>query len=624
MGSLSRRAYATLAIVFAVVIFVALNIAADAWLTTARLDLTQNGLYTLNAGTIDTLNKIDEPLTLKFFYSKQVAAQYAAVQGYAKRVRDLLGEYAARSHGKIVIKDVDPEPFTQAEDEASSAGLSGAPTDTGDTVYFGLVGTNEIDGKEVIPYFTPEREKFLEYDLTSLIFRLSHPKKPVIGIVSSLPLDTGAGGMAAMMQGNAQPYVIYSELAQTFTTQMLGPAFDKIPANVDVLMIVHPPALSDAQQLAIDQFVLKGGRALVFVDPVSELAQASAGGGMQQGAGPIESDLPKLFRAWGVGYTPKKVVGDKALAQRVQSSDPANPIALYPVWLHLTADNFSPKDVVSSSLQVLNLASAGALHPLKGATTTFTPLVTSSNQAGLLDSEQVRMNGQPQSLMNAIMPTGEKFVIAARISGPAHTAFNGPMPGGPVAVKSGNINVIVMADADIFDDRFWVHTEDVMGKKVAAPFADNAAFVLDAVENLTGSADLISLRTRATNDRPFTVVQDMQKQAGQEYVAQAQMLKARLTEAQQHLHELEQGSGGAAGQTGITPAQQTEIDKFKHELIETRTALRDVQHNLRKQVDSLGAFLAFVNIALVPLIVAIFAIVLASLRRRRRARGRAL
>jgi ABC-type uncharacterized transport system involved in gliding motility auxiliary subunit len=197
------------------------------------------------------------------------------------------------------------------------------------------------------------------------------------------------------------------------------------------------------------------------------------------------------------------------------------------------------------------------------------------------------------------------------------------MPSGTATVKAGNINVIVMADADIFDDRFWVHAENVMGKKVAAPFADNAAFVLDAVENLTGSADLISLRTRATNDRPFTVVQDMQKQAGQEYVAQAQMLKARLTEAQQHLHELEQGSG-AGGQTGITPAQQAEIDKFKHELIETRTALRDVQHNLRKEVDSLGAFLAFVNIALVPIIVAAFAMVLASLRRRRRARGRAL
>jgi ABC-type uncharacterized transport system involved in gliding motility auxiliary subunit len=616
--NLSRRMYATLAIVLATVIFLAVNIAANAWLTTARLDLTQNSLYTLNRGTLDTIAKVDEPITLKFYYSKQLASGYATVQSYAKRVRDLIGEYAARSHGKIVIEDVDPEPYTEAEDQATAAGLSAAPTETGENVYFGLVGTNQIDGKEVIPYFSQDREKYLEYDLTALIYRLSHPKKPVIGIISALPLDTGMGGMAAMMQGNAQPFVIYSELSQSYTTKMLGSSFDAIPKDVDVLMIAHPPALGEAQQRAIDQFVIKGGRALVFVDPMSELSQAQAQGMGGQGGGPIQSDLPKLFHSWGIGYLPGKVVGDKLLAQRVQSSDPANPVALYPVWLHLKTENFSQDDLVTSTMQSLNLATVGALTTVKGATTTFTPLIFSSKEAGLLDAEQVRMNAQPQALMDAIQPAGKPFVIAARVSGPAKSAFG---------AGSGKINVIVMADSDVFDDRFWVRVQDLFGKKVAAPFADNAAFVLNSVENLTGSDDLISLRTRATSDRPFTVVQEMQAAAGQQFAEQEQMLKARLTEAQQRLHDLEQG-GSTNGQpnstAGLSAAQQSEIEKFKHEMIETRSALRAVQRNLRSQVDSLGSFLAFINIVLVPLIVAGFAMVLAYLRGRRRARGRAL
>jgi len=627
MGNLSRTGYAALVIVLAVVAFMAVNIASNALFTTARLDLTENGLYTLDPGTRSTIAKIDEPITLKFYYSKAVAANYAQVSGYAKRVRDLLGEYAAISGGKIRVVDVDPEPFTSAEDEATGAGLSGAATDTGETVYFGLVGTNEIDGKEVIPYFSADREKYLEYDLTSLIYRLSHPKKPVVGIITALPMDTGAGGMAAMMQGGAQPYAIYTELSQTYKTEMIGSSFDQIPRDVDVLMIAHPAPLTDRQLYAIDQFVLKGGRALVFVDPMSELSQPQ--GGMDaQDAGPVQSDLPRLLQAWGVGYTPRKVVGDKALAQRVQSGDPNNPIALYPVWLHLTDKNFDSKDVVTATMQTLNLASVGALHPLKRATTTFTPLVSSSHQAGLVDVEQVRMNARPQDLLDAIRPTGETFTIAARISGPAKTAYPGlPASGGAKQITSGNINVIVMADSDIFDDRFWVHVDDLYGKKIASPFADNAAFVLNAVENLTGSSDLITLRTRATNDRPFTVVQQMQAEAGEEFQEQEGVLKARLTDTEQRLHELEQGgsvNGQPSNAAGLSAAQQSEIDKFKHQLAETRTALRDVQHNLRAQVDALGSLLAFINIALVPIFVAGFAIVLAFLRRRRRARARAL
>jgi ABC-type uncharacterized transport system involved in gliding motility auxiliary subunit len=248
MSPLSRRVYAIAAIVLAAVIFVALNIAADTSLTTDRVDLTENGIYSISQGTKHILSNLDEPITLKFYYSKKIASAYAQINSYASRVRDLLGEYQARSHGKIIIEEIDPEPFTPAEDQASAAGLSGAPTDTGDLVYFGLVGTNTIDGKEVIPFFSQDREPYLEYDLSSLVYRLATPKKPTIGVISGLPLATGPGGMMAQMQGRSQPFTIYAELTKTYTTKMLEPNFAQIPSDIDVLMIVHPGQLTGQQQ----------------------------------------------------------------------------------------------------------------------------------------------------------------------------------------------------------------------------------------------------------------------------------------------------------------------------------------------------------------------------------------
>jgi ABC-type uncharacterized transport system involved in gliding motility auxiliary subunit len=634
MSTTSRRFYALALIVLAVVIYAALNIALDASVTNAKIDLTENGLFTLSRGTRSTIEKLQEPITLKFFYSKKVASDYAQIQAYANRVRDLLHNYAAISDGKIILEEIDPEPFTPAEDEAVSDGLTGAPTESGDMVYFGLVGTNTIDGKEAIPFFSQDREAYLEYDLTSLIYRLSTPKKPVLGIITSLPLDVGAGGMMAAMQGRSQPYIVYEQLRQTYDTRMVPADFNRIPADVDVLMIAHPAALNDTQTYAIDQFVLRGGRVLVFVDPNSEMASPPGGADPQSGQSPV-SDLPKLFKAWGIAFDPDKVVVDRSLAQRVQlSADPRNPVTAYPLWLHLTPDNFDKHDPLTANLQVLNLASVGFLTPLKGATTKFTPLVQSSDLAMPISGDEARSKIQPEQLMASIRATGERYTIAARISGPVKTAFpNGPPPQAanapplPAEIKSSkaDANIIVVADTDILDDRFWVRVQDLYGKRLAATFADNGSFVLNAVENLMGSDDLISLRTRATNDRPFTVVQKLQADAQAQFQSEADALKQKMTDTQDRLRALQQGGTGTNAQTGtVSAAQQSEIERFRRELLDTRSQLRDVQHNLRKEVDRLGEWLAFINIALVPLLVALFAIGLALLRRRRRARALSL
>lgn len=640
MHRLSRRTYAIAAIVLAAIIFVALNIAVDASFTTTRLDLTENGQYTLAQGTKNIIGDLKEPITLKFYYSKKAAADYASVTSYATRVRDLLNEYVALSHGKIRLQEFDPEPFSPAEDQAQANRLTAAPTQNGDPVYFGLVGTNTIDGTETIPFFSNDREPYLEYDLSSMIYRLSHPKRPKVAILSSLPLQAGPGGMLAMLQGNARPYVLYQQLTQTYQTAMMQGADAKIPDGTDVLLIVHPAPLSDQQSYAIDQFVLRGGRALVLIDPSSQLA-ATASQGFQRSAGATPSDMPKLFKAWGIDYTPLKVIGDRDLAQPVQSNDPHSPVQPYPIWLHITADQFNHSDQVTASLQTLNLATVGALSPLKGATTTFTPLISSSADAGLLDTAQVRM-AQPDQLMSEIVPTGHPFTIAARISGEAKTAFpKGPPAAVPAKGKpepkkpakqppqvmhssKAGINVIVLADSDIFDDKFWVRIQSAYGRQMGVPFADNAAFILNAVENLTGSGDLISLRTRTANDRPFTVVQKLQLQAQAKFQQQEQVLQQKLSDTQDRLRALQQGATQPAkGSTaaGLSAEQQREIQRFRHEALDIRSKLREVQRNLRGSIDRLGDILSFVNIALVPLLVALFAIVLAVLRRRRRARA---
>ena len=360
-------------------------------------------------------------------------------------------------------------------------------------------------------------------------------------------------------------------------------------------------------------------------------------------SGPVVpySDLPALFKAWGVTFDPTKVIADKALAQRVEiSSDPRNPVASYPIWLHATRQNFASKDIVVASLQSLNLASVGSLKPASGSATSFTPLIRSSDEAALLDASEVRANPHPQDLMSSIEPTGERYTIAARISGSVKTAFPSGPPAEITQPPSGNaaqtarapqlrqskgpIDVVIMADSDIFEDRFWVRIESLFGKEIATPFADNAAFVLNAVENLTGSNDLISLRTRATNERPFTVVRELQAAAQAQYQQEAEILQQRLTDTRQRLHDLERGGvldGKRSGNVALTPQQQAAIERFRRQLVETRMELREVQHNLRRDIDRLGSILAFANIALMPLLASLCALVVAALRRRRRRRA---
>lgn len=645
MKNLSRRGSALITIALGVVLFVAINIVSNSWLSSAQLDLTQNGLYTLSSGTKSTLAKLQEPVTLRFYFSREQATGYAQVVSYAQRVRDMLKQYASLANGKVRFEEVDPKPFTPAEDDAVAQGLTGAPTQEGDNVYFGLVGSNSVQGHEVIPFFDQSREDYLEYDLTSLVYKLSLPQKPKLGIVSTLPLEAGAGGLQAALSGNAQPYTIYQQLKDIYDVQMLDPATtDRIPANISTLLVVHPANLDTRVEYAIDQFVLRGGHAIVFVDPLSE-SSAQQGPGVQDQGDKSSSTLGPLFTAWGVDFDSSKVVGDAELAQPVQVNGAnGQPQVLdYLAWLRLTPENFNTSDPVTANLQMINLASAGALKQHTGATTKFLPLLTSTSMAGLLDSIQVRVTQNPSDLLRRFEPTGAKYVFGARVSGPAKTAFpNGapaaksadaatsdaaktPAPLPPQIKDSQNINVLVFSDSDMLDDRFWVQVQNVLGQRVAVPSADNGALVMNAVENMMGSNDLISLRTRERSARPFLVVDRIRRDAETRFLSEEQQLQQKVTATEATLKQLQgQNPQSQGGAPVLNKAQQDQIDKFRRDLVGARSSLRQVQANLRQNVERLGNVLAFINIALVPILIGAAAIALSMLRRRRRARARGM
>lgn len=639
----NHRLAAILAIVLATIVFLGLNTAANSWLRTARLDLTENSLYSLSDGTKNILRNLKEPVTLRFYYSAEAASEYPTVRAYAERIRDLLNEYKGYAGGNLIVEEIDPEPYTEEEDRAVAYGLQAAPTQSGEQVYLGLAGTNMADGTETVPFFQMDREQFLEYDLTSIVYRLSQTKKPKLGLVTGLPLETGPGGLLASMQGQSQPYVSYAQLMQIFDVQSLGQDFDQVPADIEALLLVQPKPLSEATLYALDQFVMRGGRIIAFVDPKSEIAELATAQNGGQGPPQVNSADLWLLKFWGVEYKQDEVVLDRARAAKVQyGNNAARPAVDYPVWIGLKKDtnpdlsDFDANDIVTSSLTTVNFASAGHFAKAGDATTTFTPLMRSSDDAMITSAEMLSVQSDPDALMRQFLPSGERYTIAARVSGPLKSAFKDGAPKreakegepAPAALpahiaETANANIIVVADSDIFDDKFWVQPQNQGGQVMAVPIADNLSFIASAAENMLGSNDLISLRARATNNRPFTVVENLRKDAEARFLLEEQQLNAKIAETQKKLQELQNGAPQGGDQLTLTPEQNAEVEKFRLELADTRARLREVQRNLRKDIDGLGNLLAALNIALVPALLVIAAIVLGVIRRRRIAAAQA-
>ncbi len=635
LSASARRSYSWAALAAGLVLFLAVNVLSNAWLRAGRIDLTQGKLYTLSEGTKDILSKIEEPITLRLFFSPRLGREIPLYANYHQRLRDLLDEYTSLAAGKIKLEFYDPAPYSDVEDRAVAYRLQGVPMEQGgEQVFFGLAGTNSTDDEEILPFFQPERERFLEYDLTKVVFNLANPKRREVGLIAQLPVAGDMMPQPGMRM--PQPWVVMDQMRQVFQVRQFGSDTGNLPKDLQILMLIHPKELSEEGQYAIDQFVLRGGKLLVFVDPNSEVDAARPSRDPNAIPGPTSSNLEKLFNAWGVELVKDRVIGDRLTATRVNAGTAQRPrVTDYIVWNGFKAGNLNRQDAVTGELQLVNVASAGILKPKQGATTAFAPLITASPGSMSVETDKIKFAPDPTSLLRDYKAESEILTMAARITGPVKTAFpDGPpkVEGRPpqpdqqphVAESQGPISVIVVADTDMLDDRFWVSGQEFFGQRVVQPNANNGDFVVNALENLAGGSELMSLRSRGVSSRPFELVQDIQREAERKFRSKERELQEKLRETEKKLSDL-QTKEQAGGATILSADQQKAIEDARKEILSLRRELRLVQNDLRKDIDQLETTLRVTNIGLIPVVVAVVAIVLGLVRiTRRRRRATAL
>lgn len=602
--------------------FIAAIMASNSLLRGLRIDLTENQLYTLSAGTRSLLTKIDEPINLYLFFSDRETGDVQFLRSYATRVREMLEEFEANAGGKIVLNVVDPLPFSEDEDRAAQFGLQ--PISLGaidDSIYFGLAGTNSIGDEDIIEFFQPSKENFLEYDIARLIYNLATPDKTTVGLYSGVPVN---GGFDPISQQPNQPWIVAQQAGQLFDIDTLPASIDTIDPEVDVLWIIHPTSADELSLYAIDQFILRGGRAFIFVDPLAEVAAAAPNPmGVSPGS---SSTLEELFSAWGIEFDPTQVVVDNANALSVGGGAFGQRAIRHIGLIGLNDGELDQEDVVTSGLETVNLGVAGHIAVSAESGLTMTPIMRSSTDAATISADRFQFLPNPDDLLDDFSPTGERYVLAARIQGSAPSAF----PEGPPEefeptenfasqhlASSDSINIVLVADVDILSDRLWAQRQSFLGQQLVTAFASNGDFVINALDNLSGSADLIGLRSRASYTRPFDTVDELRREADARFRATEQQLQAELTETERNLAEL-QAAREDTSSLMMSAEQQVELQRFLDEQVRIRRELRAVRRELDRNIEQLGATLKLLNIALIPLALGILAVIRGVLSRRRR------
>ena len=561
-------------LVLGAVLAVAAIIVANTGVTSLRLDLTANGLFTLSKGTVNIIRSLDEPITLDFYFSNKTLSGYPSIVNYGNRVRDLLKEYAAKSDGRIKLSVIEPEPFSEAEDQAVASGLQGVPANTaGDLAYFGLVGINSIDQEKVIPFFRNERESALEYDITKLIYNLANPEKRVVGVISGLPVfGMGMPSMPGMPMNQSGPWTLIGSMQEFFDVRELNGDVGKIEEGVDVLMVIHPKDLPEQTLYAIDQYLLGGGKAMVFVDPFAESDNTRPNQQSPMVMPDTSSDLRQLFDAWGIEAPGEKVVGDGENAMRVQTRSERGPQeTLYLPWIGLGVNNLNREDFSTGELESINVGSAGFIALKDGSGLEMTPLIQTSEATMMIETALLMLQQDPAVILRGFKPENKTRVLAARFHGRVHTAFPDGAPPGPQEdaedredqqpspvlpdpaeqLQEGDINLFVVADTDILSDMFWVRSSNFLGMQIKQPFADNGDFIINALDILSGNDDLISLRSRGE----FTHPGGIYPACGRGGVSRPGTAVAGKTQTDRKSHS---GAAAESGGRGCDPERRTE------------------------------------------------------------------
>ena len=607
---MERAEIAGVSIALAIVLFLALNVTASVAMRADSVDLTQDHLFTVTDTTKRVLSGLREPVTIRLFQSHTLLDSAPRLKLYADRVGQLLTTYQQLSGGKLTVERIDPVAFSPEEDRAIGYGIRGFLVDrSGEQGYFGLVGTNSTDGIEKIEFLDPGRDQSLEYDLTGLVERLAHPDKPKIGIIDGLQ-------MAGSMQLRQQPWLIWQTIGKNYQLEnMARPSADF--GGIDVLLIAHPHDLPPQTLYAIDQYVLSGKPAAIFIDPVAENSPRDPRMPVMPQA--IASDLGPLLAAWGIDWDPTKVVGDPNLAVRVAATaGRQRVIADYLPWIEVDKKNFNHSDVLTSDLQLMRFSSAGALQLAKDATTKFTPLIQTTPQANFLAADDIVTRQQPTVLLDKFKPGNESLVVAGRLTGEAKTAYPDGAPPDPAdphaapqpaGLKSGTIHLVLVGDTDLLAD------SDMVGPD-GDPVSNNGDFVMNVLDNLAGGLPMNNLRGRGLTVRSFTRVEQMERQSDETYRRTEQKLSQDLDNAQKQLAQLvSQGEQGSGDVQTFSREQQDAIGNFNRQIVDLRRQLRDVRAAGRADIDRLRLHLEVADIGGVPAILVIVGLALFVWRR---------
>lgn len=620
---MSTRRYLVVASILLITVFGAANLLAQSWFSGARADFTENKLFTLSEGTKATLSELSEPIDLTFVYTRSVGQEFPAVRAYAVRVRELLEAYETLGGADIRLREIDPAPFSEAEDEALAGGLIAVDTNGGDPLYFGLIGRNAVDDERVIPFLAPEQETSLEYDITRMIARLDRPEPARIGLLSTLP------GMNALT--DEAGYTLRREMSKTFAVELIEENFTELPGEIDVLMLVHPPQLTDWQLWQIDQFVLRTGRALILLDPAAKTALGTGPFNMTNRQ--IRSDLDRFGPVWGVRLDEDAIADtETALSIEADAGEGRTTVLQHPLFLAVPPSLMSRDSIVTAELtRTVNLGAPGRLVLNDNAPGVREILLQTGPAPSRIPADRAAIEisaGDTVGLYQAsdIGPAP----LAVRVSGALISAFpdGAPVPDIPddpiyaelaraaaeeapphMTTSAVDADIIFVSDADMLDDGLYLDLQSGIA------FADNATFILNALDSLSGGSELMSLRARAPGRRPMETVDRMREEAQSRFFSEQARLEARLSTSQQRLEELQ--SVGATGGffdgdigAELSAAERDELARLREDIVTTRGRLRQIERDFRRDIDRLEIQLRLFTILCGPILMGLLGFLL--------------
>ena len=623
MNGSGKQTYTAVGLGLLAVLFVSGIMLSNLALDNLRLDLTEQKLYTMSEGTLKVLEGIQQPINLYLFFSDRASAENAHLRNYARRVRELLEEYTHHAAGRLNLHVIDPAPYSEEEDRATEFNLQSIPAPGGDKLYFGLVGTNVVDDVEVIEFFQPDREAFLEYDISQLIYALTNPAKPVVGVLTGLQVF---GGFDLASQQSTPAWAILDQVGQLFEVRQIDIESGVIDPDIRILMLIHPKGLSEKMLYAVDQFLMQGGRLMLFADPYADKDPMFQDASNPPDSGGIQaSEIKGLLDAWGLEIDMDAIVADRAFALPVQSPKIQRPVR-HVSFIGLDETGINRDNLISSQLSRVTFGFPGQIRKTAAFEGEFEPLLFTSEDSGEIPKPRYRYLPDPTALLEWFEPGGSPLNLAAWVRLKPKSMYPSGPPEGVPAPAEGHLaearetlDAIVVADADMLSDTLWARVQNFFGQRIVRAWASNGDFVTNALESLAGSGDLIGLRGRSEFSRPFHVVEQLRRQAEQRFHAKEEELQQRLEEAEENIGRIQQ-LRQEGEQSILTEQQRAEIEAFQQERLRVRRELRSVRHELDRDIEHLGFVLRLINIWLVPFLVTMGAVGLWFFQRRRRAR----